>query len=283
MATAIQPKRLRKGGIAVVALCGALYFVPFLTLFFLITGLFDVLRNERQTRDLFERYFSGNGFTTWMLSPLNLALDLTSYPNKKIYSLEDFSPDAREEIEAVLSVFLARKQEIIAQVDRSFESGRRAMFLYRWFGRRYNQDIAEFNRPFKHIQTIAVSVFQGKEATGFHFGPFRATMRVLYNLTPVERDDVFVECGQTRHYWHQNPLFIFDDTLMHRSVNEHDARRYCVFVDVIRPSPVTGLLCFLLVPISTVTHLTKGIFYKHWRMLGADGAARNRTVTQRPL
>ncbi|MCH9000217.1 MAG: aspartyl/asparaginyl beta-hydroxylase domain-containing protein [Proteobacteria bacterium] len=267
-------KRLRKGIVAVAALGGALYFVPFLAIFFIATGILDVLRNERKDGNLFERYFLGNGVTAWFLSPINLSMDLLCYRNKRIYGLEDFSEECRKEIEEVLSVFVARKEEIVAHVDRAFESGRRGMLVYRWYGRQYDEEIAEFNKPFKYLRTIAVSVFEGNESTSFHFGPLRLTLRVLYNLTPVESEEVFIECGRTKHYWHKNPLFIFDDTLMHRSVNQDAARRYCVFMDVIRPSPVTALLSVLLAAISAMAQRTKGVFYRNWKMLGANGATR---------
>ncbi len=148
------------------------------------------------------------------------------------------------------------------------------MFVYRWLGRQYNKEIAEFNKPFKYLRTIAVSVFDGNESTSFHFGPLRLTLRILYNLTPVESEEIFIECGRTKHYWHKNPLFIFDDTLMHRSANENEARRYCVFMDVIRPSPVTALLSVLLVAISATAQRTKGVFYRNWKMLGANEATQ---------
>lgn len=267
-------KRLRKGIVAVVVLSGALYFVPFLAIFFIATGILDVLRNERKDGNLFERYFLGNGVTAWLLSPINLSMDLLCYRNKKIYKLEDFSEECRKEIEDIISVFVARKEEIVDQVDRAFESGRRGMFVYRWFGRQYNKEIAEFNKPFKYLRTIAVSVFEGNESTSFHFGPLRLTLRILYNLTPVESEDIFIECGRTKHFWHQDPLFIFDDTLMHHSVNQHEARRYCVFMDVIRPSPVTALLSVLLVAISAIAQRIKSVFYKNWKMLGVNGATR---------
>jgi beta-hydroxylase len=271
-------KRLRKGTVAVVALSGALYFVPFLAIFFIATGLLDVLRNERKNGNLFERYFLGNGVTAWLLSPVNLSMDLLCYRNKRIYRLEDFSEECRKEVEDILAVFDARKEEIVAEVERTFESGRRGMFVYRWFGRQYNEEIAEFNKPLKYIRTIAVSVFEGNESTSFHFGPLRLTLRILYNLTPVESEDIFIECGHTKHYWHENPLFIFDDTLMHRSANEYEARRYCVFMDVIRPSPVTGLLSVLLAAVSAMAQRTKGVFYRNWKMLGANGATPGATT-----
>ena len=220
----------------------------------------------------------GNGYATWFLSPLNLLIDLFCYKNKRIYTLEDFQEESRKEIEGIISVFDTRKEEIIAQVDNAFESGRRGMLVYRWFGKQQNKTIDEFNKPLKYIQTIAISVFDGKESTSFHFGPLRLTLRLLYNLTPVESDDIFIECGHTKHYWHKNPLFIFDDTLMHRSVNNNDARRYCVFMDVIRPSPVTVFLSVLLVPISMIAQPIKGAFYKNWKMLGANRETQGATT-----
>jgi beta-hydroxylase len=267
-------KLFRKGFFAVAVLGVALYFVPYLAVFFLATGMLDVLRNERKDRILFERYFSGNGITAWFLSPFNLFVDLLCYRNKKIYELADFPTESRREIEEVLSVFASRKDEIIGQVDRAFESGRRGMMVYRWYGRQYSDEVAEFAQPFKYIQTIAVSVFEGNESTSFHFGPLRLTLRVLYNLTPVESDEIFIECGRTRHYWHKNPLFIFDDTLMHRSANNYAARRYCVFMDVVRPSPVTPVLIVLLRGVAALAQRGKAVFYKNWKMLDPGRVAR---------
>lgn len=272
-------KLLRKGFIAVVVFGSAFYFVPYLALFFFATGLLDVLRNERKNRTLFERYFLGNGITVWLLSPFNLFADLLCYRNRRIYDLADFPEGSRREVDDVLSVFVSRKEEIIGQVDRVFEAGRRGMMVYRWYGRQYSDEIAEFAQPLRYVQTIAVSVFEGNESTSFHFGPLRLTLRVLYNLTPVESDEIFIECGRTRHYWHENPLFIFDDTLMHRSVNNHAGRRYCVFMDVVRPSPVTPVLILLLRGVSVLAQRGKAVFYRNWKMLDpgrivrASGAA----------
>jgi len=274
MARAFSRKRARKGVIAVAAVAVLLYFAPYLLIFFLATGLLDVLRNEKKTGELFERYFLGNGVTVWLLSPVNLLVDLLCYRNKGIYRLEDFPADCRQEIEDVLAVFAARTDEVIGQVDRAFESGRRGMLVYRWYGRQYNREIADFNRQFRYLRTIAVSVFEGNESTSFHFGPLRLTLRILYNLTPVQSDDIFIECGGTRHYWHKDPLFIFDDTLMHRSANNHEGRRYCVFMDVLRPSPVTPLLSALVVAVSAIAQRAKGVFYRNWKMLDATGAGQ---------
>ncbi|MEC8173100.1 MAG: aspartyl/asparaginyl beta-hydroxylase domain-containing protein, partial [Pseudomonadota bacterium] len=162
------------------------------------------------------------------------------------------------------------KEKIIARIDAELGDDRRGMFVYRWFGKRYNSEIAEFNRPFEHLRTIAVSVFDGNESTTSHFGPLRLTLRILYNLTPTESADVFIECGNTKHVWCDDPLFIFDDTLIHRSVNNTEGRRSCVFMDVMRPSPVPKLLAALLALLSAVSQQSRSIFYRRWRMLGAD-------------
>ena len=90
---------------------------------------------------------------------------------------------------------------------------------------------------------------------------------MLYNLSPVRSDAIFIECGNRRHYWHDDPLFIFDDTLIHRSVNEYDARRYCVFMDIIRPTPFPRLLSALVAGVAVAAEKINSIFYKHWKML----------------
>jgi beta-hydroxylase len=261
-------KLLRKALLAATALGLALYFIPFISLFFLLCGLVDVLRNDRKNAALFKTYFLGNGLFTWLLSPFNLLVDLLSRRNHGVWTLDQLPPAYRKDVEEVLAVFTQRKKEIIAEIDSRFESGRRGMYVYQWYGKQHIDTVPEFTRRYKYIRTIAVSVFSGRESTSFHFGPLRLTLRVLYNLVPVKTDQIFIECGNVKHFWHENPLFIFDDTLLHRSVNEHDGRRYCVFMDMLRPSPVAPLLSVLLSLVSLLVDGVKAIFYKNWTMIG---------------
>jgi len=71
----------------------------------------------------------------------------------------------------VLDVFKERKDEIIADIDANFGTGRRGMYVYQWYGKHKIDNVAEFNKDFKYIKTIAVSVFRGRESTSWHFGP----------------------------------------------------------------------------------------------------------------
>jgi len=96
---------------------------------------------------------------------------------------------------------------------------------------------------------------------------------VLYNLTSVETDKVFIECGREKHYWYQNPLYIFDDTLIHRSVNDYDTRRYVVFMDIMRPTRYPRVLDVLISGVSLIAERSNAIFYKNWKMLRPDAKA----------
>lgn len=271
----ITPRLARKLVVAVIVLIAGLFFIPVITIIWLAAGLIDVLRNKHRDEKLFERYFLGNGIPTWLLSPFNLLVDLISYRNKGIYQMADLPPEWRAEVDGVLDVFRQRREEIIADIDRSFKGGRRGMYVYTWYGKENPHEIAEFKRDFRFIKTIAVSIFSGKESTSFHYGPLRLTLRVLYNLTPVRHDGIFIECQGQKHFWHDNPLYIFDDTLMHRSVNEYDARRYCVFMDIVRPTPFPGFLSGLVSVVALVAERINTIFYKNWKMLrpGAKAAS----------
>ncbi len=264
-----QRKLIRKLAIAIPVLVVALYFIPIITIVFLVCGLIDVLRNDRKDQRLFTLYFMGNGMFTWLLSPFNLLVDLLCYRNRGVWKLEQFPADYQREIKEVLGVFKERRNEIIADIDANFGSGRRGMYVYQWYGKHKIDNVPEFNKDFKYVRTIAVSVFSGRESTSWHFGPLRLSLRVLYNLIPVNAE-IFVECGNAKNYWHDNPLFIFDDTLLHRSVNEYDGRRYCVFMDIIRPSPVPKLISAMLALVSMSVERINSVFYKNWKMIGSN-------------
>ncbi len=255
--------------IALPAFGLALYFIPWVFAFWLMCGLIDVLRNKGATSLVYERYFLGNGVLTWLLSPLNLFVDLLSYRNPGVYRMEDFPAEYQAEINEVLDVFKTKKVNIISDIDEKFEKGRRGMYVYRWFGKKNIMNVPELNRDFKYLKTIAVSVFSGKEATSFHYGPLRLSLRILYNMQPADTDQVFIECNGVKQFWNKDPLYIFDDTLMHRSVNDYDARRYNVFMDIVRPSPIPGFISAMLLVVSRSVEGINSLFYKNWTMIGS--------------
>ena len=259
-------KTIRRFSLAGVALVLGLFLVPLLTIFYLACGLIDVMRNKRRDALVFRRYFMGNGITTWLLSPFNLFVDLFCYRNKGVYQIDDLPPEWRAEVDSVLDVFRDQKDEILADIDQTFDDGRRGMFVYEWYGKRKDHSVAALNRDYKYVKTIAVSVFSGKESTSFHYGPLRLTLRVLYNMTPVDTDKVYIQCGLEKHFWRDNPLYIFDDTLIHRSVNDYDARRYVVFMDIMRPTAFPALLNPLIAGVSVIAEQANTIFYKNWKM-----------------
>ena len=73
------------------------FFFPKIALFYAICGAYDISRNRGLDISTLRRYFIGNGFFTWLLSPLNILLDLLSLPyvNKGVYRLEDLPPATR--------------------------------------------------------------------------------------------------------------------------------------------------------------------------------------------
>ena len=92
-----QRKAIRKAAIAVVILGVGFYFIPIITLIWLVCGLIDVLRNKKKDQRLFSLYFTGNGMFTWLLSPFNLLVDLISYKNWGVWKLEQFPADYQRE------------------------------------------------------------------------------------------------------------------------------------------------------------------------------------------
>jgi hypothetical protein len=87
---------------------------------------------------------------------------------------------------------------------------------------------------------------------------------VLYNLEPIFSRDVFIEVDDQVHYWIDDPLFIFDDTNFHRSINDVDHVRYCLFMDIVRPNYSHKMFDMAVHAASAVSGSFKRIFYKHW-------------------
>ncbi len=245
-----------------------IWLVPWLLAFYVVCGLIDVGRHGRWDWALLEKYFFGNGILTWLLSPLNLLFDVLSYRRPYILRLEDFPDAERAEIRQMLEVFDARRDEIVGDLRTQMAGRQRGMVFYKWYGQDRDRSIPEFNQDYRYVKTIGVSVFNSHERTKLHFGPLRASVRLLYHLTPRHSEKIFIEVNNRKHFWHDDPLFIFDDTIQHRSVNEEDGERMCAFVDVLRPTWAPGLLSGLLTGIQALMQRLNHLFYKNWDMIG---------------
>lgn len=259
-------KRIRRVATFAVILAAAFYVAPLLTVIMLLCGALDVSRHRRIRYELIEKYFMGNGIATWMLSPVNLLADLLSYRNKGRFALADLPEEHRREIEACVRGFVESGDLIKAQIAKQIGPNKRCMLTFKWYGATQPTeiDVPAFRRDYRHIKTIAVSAFNTRERTSWHFGPLRLTFRVLYNLEPIDSDQVYIEVDDTVHYWKDNPLFIFDDTFFHRSINDVEHVRYCLFMDMVRPNYFERLFEIAVVAANGVAGSFKRIFYKNW-------------------
>jgi beta-hydroxylase len=261
----VAVKSLRK-----IVLAGlAIFFIPVPFAFYVGCGVLDVLRNKRRTFSTIDRYFAGNGVFTWLLSPFNLLMDLLSLPywNKGIYQITDLPKGYQDEIKSIIEA--AHTSDVVGKLESKMEGQRRGMIFFKWYGKNVpaSIDVPEFHRDYQYIRTIGVSVFNKKQSTGKHYGPLRVTLRVLYNINTIADRNVFIRVGNQTNYWQDSKLFIFDDTLQHQSCNESDGVRYCMFVDILRPSLFPRLTSAILTGIRLLIAPFNAVFYKHWTMI----------------
>jgi beta-hydroxylase len=245
------------------------YFFPKVALFYAVCGAYDVSRNRGLNFSTLRRFFIGNGFPTWVLSPFNALLDLLSLPyvNKGVYRLEDLPPAYQDEVKRLIQI--AKEENLVSQLEARAKEFPRTMIFFRWYGINVNAfvDVPAFHQPWKYIQTIGVSIFNKKVSTSKHFGFMRASLRVLYNLNDMSDESAYIEVGDKISYWHQDKLFIFDDTLLHESVNQTDQTRYCLFVDMVRPTPFPGVMRAVISGVRLLTQSFKIVYYKNWKVI----------------
>ncbi|MCX7663980.1 MAG: aspartyl/asparaginyl beta-hydroxylase domain-containing protein [Gemmataceae bacterium] len=236
---------------------------------FFLGGLLDVLRNSTRNLSTFDRYFAGNGVLTWVLSPVNLFLDFLCLPywNKGVYRLDQLPQGHQAEIQKLIEA--AHSRNLIQMLESKMEGKKRGMIFFKWYGKNIptSVDMPEYHEKYKYIRTIGVSIFNKRSSTGLHYGPLRITLRVLYNINTIEDPNVYIQVGHHVHRWKDQKLFIFDDTLQHKSINESDGMRYCLFVDMLRPAPVPFILDVILTGVRLIMTPFRAIFYGHWSFI----------------
>src|SRR5579862_4236155 len=259
-------KHLRRIAIFVAIVTPVAYFAPIVAAVMLACGVLDVSRHRRITYQLVEEYFTGKGLLTWLLSPVNLLADLLSLKPRGAVPFAELPAECRREIESCVAGFLGAKATITAAIAPQMEAGNRVMLAFKWFDAPLDPQIRipAFEQDFRYVKTIAISTFRGREQTSWHFGPQRLTYRVLRNLDPIDSSDVYIAVDDRVHFWNAEPLLVFDDTMFHKSVNDVDALRYCLFVDIIRPNRFHGAFEVAVRTMSLVAGSFRNIFYKNW-------------------
>jgi beta-hydroxylase len=267
-----RARRFVKVALRRSALLGVLllaYVFPKTAAVYAICGLYDVSRNRDFNLMTLRRYFLGNGVLTWILSPINAVLDALSLPylNKGVYRIDDLPPPHQEEIRRLIQA--ARDADLVSQLEQRAKDNARTMIFFRWYGANVDTffDVPAFHQPWKYVQTIGVSIFNHRTSTSRHFGFMRASFRVLYNLNDITDDSAYIVVGDTINYWRDEKLFIFDDTLMHESVNQTDQVRYCLFVDIIRPTMFAPVMRATVTVIRLLTEKFKFVYYKNWKVI----------------
>ncbi|MEM9327555.1 MAG: aspartyl/asparaginyl beta-hydroxylase domain-containing protein [Bacteroidota bacterium] len=246
-----------------------IYLFPRFMIFYLLCGLYDVSRNRPLTWKLLQKYFLSKGIVLWILSPFNILMDLLTLPyiNKGIYRLEDLPGRYQDEVNRLIEV--VKSADIDALLREKTTTYGRSMIFFKWYRKNIKNEIVipEFHEDYRFITTVGISTFNKKVSTSAHFGPLRASLRVLYNINLVQGREAWIEVGDHKHYWSDSQLFIFDDTLLHQSVNQTDDLRYCLFVDIIRPSVINGLMRQIVTFLHITMSSVNGIFYKNWKKI----------------
>jgi len=245
------------------------WIFPKTALVFGVCGLYDVGRNRGLKLTTLRRYFLGNGVFTWILSPINVVLDALSLPyfNKGVYRLADLPPSHQEEIRRLLQA--AKDADLVRQLEQRAKENARTRIFFRWYGVNVDTffDVPAFHQSWKYIQTIGVSIFNRRVSTSKHFGYMRASLRVLYNLNDMTDESAHIVVGDTINYWRDQKLFIFDDTLLHESVNQTDETRYCLFVDIIRPTLFPSVMRAVITVVRLLTEKFKFVYYQNWKVI----------------
>jgi beta-hydroxylase len=266
-------RHFRRIAVVLVVLAPVAYFAPIPIAVWIACGVLDVSRHRNITLQLIEEYFTGKGLFTWALSPFNLLADLLARRPRRPERVEDLPDDCRQEIAACVAAFRENRGPITDAIRPHLAEQKRVMLAFKWFGAQLASPVgvAAFERDFRYVKTIAVSTFNGRERTSWHFGPQRLTLRVLQNLEPIDDPGVYLAVDDRVHRWSAEPLVVFDDTLFHQSVNDSSAVRHCLFIDIIRPNHFRAGFEAAVEVMGLTASSFRSIFYRNWSFLRPGG------------
>ncbi len=54
---------------------------------------------------------------------------------------------------------------------------------------------------------------------------------------------------------------------MHASFNKNDAKRYCLFIDILRPTPLPLVLNTVIAGFAGMVFTRRRVFYKNWKLI----------------
>ncbi len=80
------------------------------------------------------------------------------------------------------------------------------------------------------------SIFGPRKRLPLHSGAMKGVLRVQVALI-VPEGETWIEVGGERRGWTEGGMLVFDDTFMHRAVNNTDEDRAVLFIDMVRPMP----------------------------------------------
>lgn len=245
-------------------------YLPWLAIVYFVSAIVDlgVMRSLdwEQVRD----YLLSSYAPLWEMAPLNIAADLFTGGRPKSVPFCDLPEECRAEITEVIGAI--DHQELLNQLAPRVRDHAKAMIFFKWYGRNIDSflKVPTFHKRFRYVKTIGVSFFNTHTSTKRHFGPLRFTHRVLLNLNPHDSDGVYLEIDGKKHFWHDDPLVIFDDTYVHNSVNESDDVRYVMFVDIIRASRfgfVHRALEFAVWCVNSIVFPLREKLYNQWAFI----------------
>jgi beta-hydroxylase len=110
----------------------------------------------------------------------------------------------------------------------------------------YNKEYPEVQKHFpetmrllrncgQDVKLAMFSVLKAHSEIKPHTGPFRGCMRYHLGLqVPQDRENCFIQVDQFKYSWKEGESFLFDDTYVHRVINNTDEDRIVLFLDIQR-------------------------------------------------
>lgn len=178
----------------------------------------------------------------WIVTPNRRYLDPEEFEDTR--ALRDHATALVEELQGFID---ERSSPPIQQIDpsqrRLNRDTRWTFFPLRIYGRDFRAHRAElpvtsaFLDAHPEFVTASISTLAPGKRLPPHPGPMKGVLRVHLAVEVPSRGRCEMIVGGEHRSWERRAVMVFDDTYLHRAVNDTDEFRSVLFLDLVRPLP----------------------------------------------
>lgn len=157
------------------------------------------------------------------------------------YLLKDNWQVISKEVDYIYRNYQLPKMHELSSEFNKISDNKWSVFVLKWYSdpSDKNCELAPYTcnilKQLPEIRACMFSIIGPGNYIPPHKGPYKGSLRYHLALKVPKEGDCYIEVDNTKYYWKEGEDIVFDDTYIHKVVNNTSETRIVLFCDVDRP------------------------------------------------